>query len=171
MLIKLKDIPPEGLILDIAQGIDLFDEGSESATFKASLKVRLAENAVVRVAGRIKAKPRLECSRCLKTFPYNIDTEVSSELAPVRSLGKEHEHELGRGELDTEFYSGDEIDVLGIVREHMLLAMPMYPLHGPDCRGLCTVCGADLNEAECGCARASEHAPNAFATLKDLLKK
>jgi uncharacterized protein len=47
----------------------------------------------------------------------------------------------------------------------------MVPLHHPDCKGLCSVCGADLNEKECGCPKDPREAFGAFSSLKDLLKK
>jgi len=39
------------------------------------------------------------------------------------------------------------------VRQLILLALPLKPLCRPDCRGLCPLCGQDLNEGECGCKR------------------
>jgi len=43
------------------------------------------------------------------------------ELVPEGSLGQSAEHELGRGELDTEFYRGDEIEPKEFIREQLLL--------------------------------------------------
>jgi uncharacterized protein len=96
---------------------------------------------------------------------------VDIELAPARALSAEAEHELAGGELDTEFYEGDEIEPLEIVKEQLLISIPMVPLHSPDCKGLCSVCGADLNKTECGHERNAPGDFGAFSALKDLLKK
>jgi uncharacterized protein len=49
------------------------------------------------------------------------------------------------------------IDLDPVVREQLLLALPGYPVCREDCKGLCTVCGVNLNERDCGCDR---HVPD-----------
>ncbi len=53
-------------------------------------------------------------------------------------------------EVDAEPFDGKQIDLDPIVREQVLLALPVSVLHSEDCKGLCTVCGQDLNEKDCG---------------------
>jgi uncharacterized protein len=50
-------------------------------------------------------------------------------------------------------YSGKVVDLDPIVREQILLALPGYPVCDEGCKGLCPVCGANLNERDCGCDR------------------
>jgi uncharacterized protein len=171
MAIKINDIPPEGLALELAQKIDLFDTGTASTGFTAKLSIKPTGNGIIHIAGRVQADPLLECSRCLKNFPYPIDTELSIDLAPTDTLGGSPEHELDRSELDMEFYQGDEIEPLDLVKEQILITLPMVPLHRADCRGLCAVCGTDLNETDCGCRKDGREGFGAFSALKDLLKK
>jgi uncharacterized protein len=170
MAIKISDIPPQGLTLEIGQKLDLFNEGSPSTKVAAVLSIKSSGSGLFRITGRVQAAPLLQCSRCLKMFSYTIDTEIDLELAPLNSLGIASEHELGKGELDTEFYDNNEIDPVEQVREQVLVALPMVSLHQPDCKGLCAVCGADLNETECNCKINSAETPGAFSALKDLLK-
>ncbi len=171
MAIKINDIPLEGLTLELGLTLDLFDKGTASTAFTASLSIKPTGAGTLNVRGRIQSDPVLECSRCLKKFPYKIDTELNIDLVPVGSLGTSPEHELERSELDTEFYPGDEIDPVSIVKEQLLISIPMVPLHSPDCKGLCPVCGMDLNESACGCQRNGGGEFGAFSVLKDLLKK
>lgn len=171
MRIKINDIPPEGLTLEIDQKVDLFEEGTASTPCTAVLSIKPAGGGILRITGRVQAAPVLECSNCLKKFPCPVDTELSLELAPLGSLGTSPEHELVAGELDIEFYQGDEIEPLELVREQLLIALPMVPLHRSDCKGLCSNCGTDLNEAECSCRKDSPEALGAFSALKDLFKK
>ena len=70
------------------------------------------------------------------------------------------------GEAEEDVYSGKEIDLDPILREQLLLALPGYPVCKDDCKGLCPVCGANLNDRECGCDR---HVPDPrWAGLKNV---
>jgi len=174
MAIKITDIPPEGLQLEIAQELDLFEsgEGTTSAPVAASLSINPADESGFHITGRVQCEPMLECSRCLSRFPYRIDTKLNVDLSPLNAVASTPpEHEIGKGELDTEFYEGDEIDPLDIVREQLLLAIPMVPLHDSGCKGLCPVCGTNRNEADCRCDKGAWGKNNAFSVLKDIFKK
>ncbi len=89
----------------------------------------------------------------------------------MSAMGTSAEHELIGGELDLEFYQGDELEPLDYVKEQLLISIPMVPLHAPDCKGLCPVCGVDRNTTACGCRIDKPDGFGAFAALKDLLKK
>ncbi len=171
MVIKINDIPPEGLTLEITQQLDLFDSGTANTAFSATLSINPAGNGNFHISGRVQSEPQLECSRCLKPFKYGIDVALDMDLAPVSAMGTAPEHELHGGELNLEFYQGDELEPLDFVKEQLLMSLPMVPLHAPDCKGLCPVCGTDLNTAACGCRVDQQDGFGAFAALKDLLKK
>jgi uncharacterized protein len=59
------------------------------------------------------------------------------------------------------------IDLAPLIREFALLEIPISPICKPDCKGLCPVCGENLNETDCGHRPESNDSP--FAVLKDLL--
>jgi uncharacterized protein len=170
MAIKIKDISPEGLALEYDQKLDLFDEGTASTAFKAVLNIKPTGGGTIHISGRVQAQPDLECSRCLRRFPYKIDSELGVDVAPVSAMNRVPERELAGGELETEFYQGEEIEPLEFVKEQLLISIPMVPVHAPDCKGLCPVCGSDLNQHDCGCrSKGEDFGP--FSGLKDLLKK
>jgi uncharacterized protein len=171
MGIKINDIPPEGLTLELAEKLDLFSEGTASTAFTAVLQLKPTEGGNIHLSGRVKSEPMLECSRCLKKFAYRIDSELSIDVAPITAMGTSPEHELTGGELETEFYQGEEIEPREFVKEQLLISIPMVPVHSPDCKGLCPVCGTDLNDAECGCPRDEREGFGPFSALKDLFKK
>ncbi len=171
MVIKINDIPPEGLTLEITQQLDLFDSGTANTAFSATLSINPAGNGNFHISGRVQSEPQLECSRCLKRFTYGIDAALDIDLAPMSAMGTAPEHELIGGELDLEFYRGDELEPLDFIKEQLLMSLPMVPLHAPDCKGLCSVCGTDLNIKDCGCRRDRPAGFGAFAGLKDLFKK
>ncbi len=67
---------------------------------------------------------------------------------------------------EEETYTGKVIDLDPIVREQIALALPGYPVCDESCKGLCSVCGANLNERDCGCDR---HVPDPrWAGLKNI---
>ncbi|MBZ0251760.1 MAG: DUF177 domain-containing protein, partial [Candidatus Methylomirabilis sp.] len=63
-------------------------------------------------------------------------------------------------------YDGEKIDLTALLDEQLSLNAPIQPLCRPDCRGLCPVCGADLNTIPCSCA--PERMPSPFEKLKGL---
>lgn len=171
MAVKINEIPPEGLTLNLAESLDLYRSGGELTAYTVTLRISPIAGASFRVRGRVKSSPILECSRCLRSFEFPIDIDFDFELAPSSSLGPEPEHELERSELDIEFYEGDEIDSQEIIREQILLALPMVPLHSEQCKGLCPVCGTDLNIADCGCNREISGELSPFSVLKNIFRK
>jgi uncharacterized protein len=105
------------------------------------------------------------CGRCLS--PVDIDVPLEFQLAFVpneevrpREEDPEDGHSNARpprtfaaDEVNEETYSGKVIDLDPAVREQLLLALPGYPVCEDGCKGLCPMCGVNLNERECGCDR------------------
>ncbi|MDH4161275.1 MAG: DUF177 domain-containing protein [Nitrospirota bacterium] len=172
MAIKINDIPPEGMTIDVLDKADLFQEGAKTASFQATVKIKPEGSGLFHISGTLTATAVLECSRCLKEFDFAVkDAVMDFDLAPERLLEAPGEHELGRGELDMEFYKGDEIEPADVVREQVLLALPMVPVHASDCKGLCPVCGVDRNEKKCTCTQEAMESPESpFAVLKKIIK-
>jgi uncharacterized protein len=79
---------------------------------------------------------------------------------------EESDQTLDDGATSTGTYSGDEIDLSELLRESLLLELPMRPLCSDDCVGLCSVCGKNLNQGPCGCVH--DDVDPRWAVLKDL---
>ncbi|MBR1552498.1 MAG: DUF177 domain-containing protein [Schwartzia sp.] len=94
-----------------------------------------------RVAGEICARRSFVCDRCL----------AQAEAAERYRF----EEDFHRGEATDEEdgFTDDGIDLLPLVRDTILAALPIRNLCRPDCKGLCPKCGADLNQGDCGCDR------------------
>ena len=75
--------------------------------------------------------------------------------------------ELSVEDLDLTIFDGEVIDVDALVAEELLLAVPDHLVCRDDCKGICPVCGADRNVADCGCDTA-EVDPR-WAGLKELV--
>ena len=60
------------------------------------------------------------------------------------------------------------LDIGSLAKEDVILELPSKLLCSPDCKGLCSICGKNLNEEECGCV--DDVTDPRLAVLKDLLK-
>jgi uncharacterized protein len=77
------------------------------------------------------------------------------------------DEELTAADLDLDFYTGEVIDLESIIREQIILTLPLKPLCSEDCRGLCTRCGVNLNQERCACKAETAAGPLAgLAKLK-----
>lgn len=100
-------------------------------------------------AGAVVTAPWVgECRRCLQPVGGELRCEVR-ELYRPRPSGEPPEQ-------DEETYPlrGEMIDLRPLVRDAILLEMPIAPLCREDCAGLCPTCGADLNDGKCDCPPA-----------------
>ncbi len=109
----------------------------------------------VRVKGTVRASVDLKCCRCLKSFPHEVEQEFDLTYEPVPEVEVGEEIALSYGDLEIGFYRNDELDLSLIVGEQVLLEIPMKPVCREDCKGLCSHCGADLNEGLCDCSPQS----------------
>lgn len=110
--------------------------------------------------GHLRASAPAECVLCLTRFEQPVSCRFGEmyhyppEKAPAEALIiPEHMN----------------VDFAPLVREDMLLSMPMRQLCRPDCKGLCPICGQNWNEAPCGCE--PDAGAGGWAALKDLKDK
>jgi uncharacterized protein len=66
---------------------------------------------------------------------------------------EDEEVELGEEDTRTAFFTGTKLAISDILREQILLALPMKVLCTVDCKGLCPTCGTNLNSGACGCSK------------------
>jgi uncharacterized protein len=154
MRVRVSDIPDEGIRLQ--EPADLGEVFSEDGWTldRVDLSIERRGGEVV-VAGSLGVTARLTCSRCLESLTATVAPEVDLCLQPCPTAHEEVE--LGRGDLEVDFYREDTLDVAGLVRSEAELALPMKPLCRADCRGLCPTCGANRNLTSCGCGAPRIH--------------
>ena len=118
-------------------------------------EIRLAGTAGgVSLRGRVRAAATCTCGACLRRFDLPLTVEVAEDYGPRTGEPEEAdaERELTARDFLVPVEQGDTIDVTEVVRQHVLLALPLAPRCRDDCPGLCPRCGADLNNGLCGCA-------------------
>ena len=106
------------------------------------------------IRGRVAVVARHTCRRCLAEWSEPLEVEV------FEMLGSDPDAEYR--------LAGDEADLEVPLRDAVLLALPLRPLCRPDCRGLCGVCGADLNTGSC--PGHGEASATPFTVLRELLE-
>jgi len=120
------------------EGLGL-DMGHVSPSMDFDLELASLVEGVL-VSGHVRGLYELECSRCLKPFDAAFDVELGEMLAYEGQPGSEDGYAV----------SADHAHLEPVVRDAVMLAMPLNPLCRPDCKGLCPVCGADRNSIDCG---------------------
>ena len=103
------------------------------------------------VTGHLSTQVEVTCSRCLAPLEVGLGIDVEEEFQPTvdvvtgRHLVMEEEDEALW--IDVHHI----LDLSEVIRQDLLLALPMHPLCKEDCAGICPVCGQNLNEGPCDC--------------------
>ncbi|MBF0284117.1 MAG: DUF177 domain-containing protein [Magnetococcales bacterium] len=166
-VIALHGIPPHPLHMAGMIPPNALKELQQATEGTAPVHVQISlhmENGKLRVEGRVTGVVSLICPRCLNRFEQPLLAEVEREYV----AGKDPANLTRESEMvDDIVHLADGIfSVKRMAEEEMILALPMIPLCRDDCRGLCTVCGADLSRNPCSCAPPPDDGP--FAALKKL---
>jgi uncharacterized protein len=170
--VKLSHIPEGAPYVDRGLKVPLKDLGLEAPWIggvELDLSMRRAHGQIL---GTFEATGRLglQCSRCLEAF------ESTAHAAFMVEFEKAPEGEDPRGGDDPDdpgpnvaFYTGDLIEFGEEVRQELELQVPFAPLCRADCKGLCPVCGGNLNEKACGCEAGAKNSP--FQGLNKLFQQ
>ncbi|SYZ72383.1 conserved hypothetical protein [Candidatus Zixiibacteriota bacterium] len=143
--------------------------GIEKVSFRDLMSLRLVIQKVQEeyyCQGSVTVPVEEECSRCLSLF----DAELKGELNFIIRTG-DGKVPSAAGEEEEILYvkPGEPVaDLHNLIRESLILALPLKPLCNDDCLGLCPDCGVNLNEETCDCKR--EEDDERWEGLKNLLE-
>jgi uncharacterized protein len=118
------------------------------------------------VRGRLLARLRLRCVRCLAEFDESVEIDVEEEFAT--ELTEPDVDTIDRDEPAEAAIEDYVLDVAELTRQQVAVNLPMTSVCRPDCRGLCPHCGQDLNQGPCGCSPEAGDAR--WQKLRDLLR-
>jgi len=156
--VPITSIPPEGLEVEVDLGEPYFsrwraeDPGLEFSDALITGGLRLERhNRDILVRGSLQGHLQMACSRCLEDFGGPVDVAFDLLLAPGPGSAGGEDEELSAPDLDVDYYSGETLDLEPLIREQIILMVPLKPLCREDCQGICPKCGAVLNLEACKC--------------------
>ncbi len=166
--ISINDIPKEGLHVvvddqDIWTGpLDEFNMQCQIVEPVSARLDLLPLPGGVMVKGTIGGSVELSCNRCIESMRVDINAQIERfEGSSDMALGYEDDDEEcfdESGEIVSHIKVENAqtiLDVAGLCWEEFMLAFPLNPLCSVDCKGLCAVCGTNLNEEKCLCTQDS----------------
>lgn len=152
MKIDPSQIPSEGLeVREICEpGLMALEQDEVKFCSPLALDCKFTKTGSdVFCSGCFDAKVKLTCARCANEFTTDLRGKFSFEYP-------------GKGSETT-------LDLSDDVRQEVLLGYPLKPLCRSDCKGLCSVCGQNLNERDCG--HKAKPIDRSLCKLKDWLEK
>ena len=178
MEIQIEQIKQEGLALEFEKSVETFPALAEMVAkgeceFAAPIRTALRALRIgdmVEVDGDIETSVCLPCSRCLQPFETSLKSHFAitymQQAEDVTMDTEPQEIELSVEDMGIVYFQGGKIKLIDTIQEHVIMEFPLRALCKQDCKGLCSKCGADLNQDPCDCDRRSS--PGKFAVLKNL---
>ena len=128
---------------DLEQGSPLHATGSAELLEESDSQVR--------VQGTYSVEMGAQCDRCLGRARFPLKGSFDLFYRPASEIAREEEVEIDSGEAEIGFYEGGGLELEDILREQVLLALPMQRVCSETCKGICPVCGKNRNETACDC--------------------
>jgi len=157
MKIDLTNIPSEGKKADFRLTPDWWRPDPDEdrivgleGPLSAWIKIYPAGKKIV-VEGFLSTRLLLRCDRCLEPYSWDLsmDFRIYLSISPFKG---ELEVELSEDDLDLDFIDGNLLDPDQIIKEQIILNVPVKTLCTTECRGLCSICGCNLNITRCSCS-------------------
>lgn len=127
----------------------------------------LASVGEIHLTGEFAVEMETDCDRCLEPARFRVEeNKLDLFYRSAESLEGGKEVGLEEGESEVGFFEGEGLQLEEVLREQVLLGLPVRHLCRPDCKGLCPECGGNLNRETCG--HAAEFHDERFAALKSL---
>jgi uncharacterized protein len=153
---------------------DLGGEAHQKGALKASGHAEVVEEhhgkhevlKDIRLRGKLSAQLELQCARCLESVPQEIKREFELLYRPLGSDAGRDELSVTDAEAEIGYYQGEGILLEDVLREQVLLALPLKVTCREECKGLCPQCGKNLNQEQCSCSVEMED-PR-WAALKEV---
>jgi uncharacterized protein len=154
--------------------IDLGEEAKQRTPLKTRGRAEVVEEhhgkhqiiKDIRLRGRLSAGLELQCARCLEPVSQEINRDFELLYRPLGADAGKDELSVTDAEAEIGYYQGEGLQFEDVLREQVLLALPLKVTCRADCKGLCPQCGKNLNEEQCSCSTEVED-PR-WAALKDV---
>jgi uncharacterized protein len=106
----------------------------------------------IRVNGDLATTLELPCARCLDPVAQNVSRQFDLLYRPLGTDAGNEELSVTAAEAEISYYQGEGLLLEDVLREQVLLAVPLKVVCREDCKGLCAACGRNRNTEPCSCA-------------------
>lgn len=158
MKIDLTNIPSEGKEFNFKFAQDRLKTDFEDerilgldAPVSARIKIQPVGKKIS-IEGSISTSLLLQCDRCLEPYSWDLSNNFRIFLS-LSPLTGGIDVELSEDDLNLEFIQGSFLEPEQVIQEQIILSLPMKTLCSPDCKGLCAICGSNLNVTTCSCSK------------------
>lgn len=152
MKIEIREIMPEGTDFHFSESAEEMDISVTGVKFPSpidvDLSIALSGDELI-CQGEVYTEVEVECSRCLELFDLPVRERLQFVVQMIDSLVVDIDEDTDDFEMIPK--SQTFIDISDRVRDSIVLKISMKPLCNEDCKGLCPMCGVNLNDSECDC--------------------
>ena len=171
MLINLQELQQHNVRfkLDIPAGeIEFDNKVTQAAPLHAEGVAELLNHSLgeIRLQGNLQVAVASPCDRCLEPVSLPIRSPFDLVYMPASEAAVGGEDEIDEAAVEVGYYEGNGLQLNDVLREVVLLALPMQLVCDENCKGICPVCGQNRNQRECACQSAA--VDDRWNKLKDL---
>ena len=182
MEFKISELEREPIEFDLELAPGAVDLGSEAEQVGQLATSGLAEVlhehrgpkdivADIRLRGRFAGDFQVPCARCVEPVKIPLAADFDLIFRPVTADTEAPERSITAPETEIGYYQEDSLSLEDVLREQVLLALPVRTLCKPDCKGLCPRCGENRNSKACTCEEGpSDPRWEALAGLRGRIK-
>jgi uncharacterized protein len=156
VLLSLQELELRPVHFDVnipAGEIDYDNQLKQTSRLHAKGVAELVNNSLgeIRVKGWLAVDIEGSCDRCLDIARLAVKRDFDLCYFPSEQFAAGGEDALDEEASDIAYYDGDRLDLNEILREVVLLAVPMQIICSEDCKGICPNCGQNRNIQDCRC--------------------
>ena len=146
--------------LELAPGaVDLGEEAEQVGPLTTSGQAEVIHEhrgprdivADIRLKGSFSGKFQVPCARCVEPVEIPLSAEFDLIFRPAEADSEALERSITAPETEIGYYLKDSLLLEDVLREQVLLSLPVRTLCKPDCKGLCPRCGENRNSIACTC--------------------
>ncbi len=146
--------------LELAPGaIDFGEEAEQAGALAAVGQAEVLHEhrgpkdivADIRLKGRFAGNFQVPCARCVEPVEIPLAAEFDLIFRPAGADSDAPERSITAPETEIGYYQKDSLSLEDVLREQVLLSLPVRTLCKPDCKGLCPRCGENRNSQSCSC--------------------
>jgi uncharacterized protein len=162
MEFKVSELEREPVEFDLALPpgtVDFGDEAEQTGLLATAGRAEVIHEhrgpkdivADIRLKGQFSGKFTVPCARCVEPVEIPLAAEFDLIFRPVGADSEMGERSITAPETEIGYYQKDSLALEDVLREQVLLSLPVRTLCKPDCKGLCPRCGANRNSQPCQC--------------------